>query len=126
MTGSRLLEWRVGSRRFGTPVSGVREILEARVATRIPGTPAEILGLVNVRGTIITVIDGRTLFGEARAEDPAAILVLELEGRAVGVAVSEVLDLRDADQADVAGVEVPDLAAQVGPLFAPDGVGRAL
>ncbi len=126
MTGSRLLEWRVGSRRFGTPVSGVLEILEARVATRIPGAPSEILGLVNVRGTIITVVDGRTLFGEARAGDPSAILVIELEGRAIGVAVSEVLDLRDADQADVGGVEVPDLAAHVGPLFAPDGVGRAL
>lgn len=126
MSGSRLLEWRVGSRRFGTPVSGILEILEARVATRIPGAPSEILGLVNVRGSIITVIDGRALFGEAPDGDPGAILVIELQGRAVGMVVSEVLDLRDADQADSAGVEVPDLAAQVGPLFGPDRVGRVL
>jgi len=126
VSGTRLLEWRVGSRRFGTPVSGVLEILDARPATRIPGAPPEILGLVNVRGKIITVIDGRTLFGELRAGDPAAILVIELQGRAVGVAVSEVLDLLDADQADAAGVDVPDLAAHAGPLFGPDPVGRAV
>lgn len=126
MSGTRLLEWRVGSRRFGTPVSGILEILEARVTTRIPGAPLEILGLANVRGSIITVVDGRALFGESRAGDPGAVLVIELQGRAVGVAVSEVLDLCDADQAESSGLEVPDLAAQAGPLFAPDRIGRAL
>ena len=125
MSGTRILEWRVESRRFGTPVSGILEILEARSAIRIPGAPPEILGLVNVRGTILTVIDGRTLFGEIRSGDPGAILVIEVQGRAVGVAVSEVLDLLDAGQADSAGVDVPDLAAHAGRLFGPDPVGRA-
>jgi hypothetical protein len=55
----RLLVFRVGPLLCATEAERVREILPRLVATRIPGAPAVVAGLVNVRGTLVTVVDGR-------------------------------------------------------------------
>jgi purine-binding chemotaxis protein CheW len=76
------------------PVEAVREIIPAQPATRIPGAPAAVDGLVNVRGTLLTVVDAHTLLG--RTAEPGvegSILVVELGGKYVGFEVGEVLDL---------------------------------
>lgn len=116
----RLLLWRVGSERYGVPLSQVREVLAPHPLTRIPSAPAVVRGLANVRGTVVTVLDGRLLFGYP-AEDPAeSLIVLALPGRVVGLEVDEVVDLGER-QASGDWIEqeylVPDLERLIAPLF---------
>jgi purine-binding chemotaxis protein CheW len=98
--------FRIGDLTCAAPAARVREVLPRLPATRIPGVPGAVEGLVNLRGGLLTVIDGHVLLG--RSADPAAeggILVLDLEGRRFGLTVSEVLDFAELPAASVAGRE---------------------
>ena len=72
----------------------VREILPPSPATRLPGAPPYVRGLINVRGTVITVIDlVFRLFGHpARPEGP--VMLIEHQNRVIGVAVDEVIEVQ--------------------------------
>ena len=74
--------------------AAAREILPPQTATRIPGAPEAVVGLVNVRGALLTLFDGHRLLGqEPDATTEGAILVVDHGGRRAGLAVSEVSDL---------------------------------
>src|SRR2546425_6393777 len=60
---ARLLVFRVGSLACATEVDQVREILPRLPTTRIPGAPPVVAGLVNVRGTLVTVVEGWRALG---------------------------------------------------------------
>jgi purine-binding chemotaxis protein CheW len=91
----------------------VREIIPLRRATRLPSTPPYVMGLINVRGSIITVIDlARRLQGTPVGAGGAIVLV-EHDGRTIGVAVDEVLEVRRVR---------PDEIAPPGPEHAGGGV----
>ncbi|HEU4565288.1 MAG TPA: chemotaxis protein CheW [Gemmatimonadaceae bacterium] len=79
----------------------VREIIPLRRTTRLPGAPSYIAGLINVRGTIVTVLDlGARLGGRPVAGDASVVLVEE-RGKLVGVAVDEVLEVLRLAPADI-------------------------
>ena len=72
----------------------MREILPPPPATRLPGAPAYVRGLINVRGTVITVIDlvARVYGHPARPDGP--IMLIEHQNLLIGVAVDEVVEVR--------------------------------
>jgi purine-binding chemotaxis protein CheW len=85
---------------YAIDVEDAREILPMRRMTRLPGAPAHVLGLINVRGTIVTVIDlARRLEPDRSAtpSDEAAILLVRRGQGFVGLAIQEVLDVRPLD-----------------------------
>ena len=91
------LLFRVGQDLYGSTVSNAQEAIPLRKATRVPGAPAFVRGLINVRGTIVTVIDLGVRLDAARpvATDGSILLVRQNGGdRIVGVVVDEVLDVR--------------------------------
>ena len=72
----------------------VREILPPPPATRLPGSPSYVRGLINVRGTVVTVIDlVMRLYGHASRPD-GPIMLLEHQNRVIGVAVDEVVEVQ--------------------------------
>lgn len=87
---------RVAGRVVGVELGSVREIIPARRPTRLPGAGTFVAGLVNVRGTIVTVIDlaARLGGGDAPAKGTGSIVLIEHGAKLVGVAVDEVLDVR--------------------------------
>ena len=105
MSAHKLLLFRTGGRVFAVDAGAVREILPAAPSTRIPGAPAAVRGLANVRGTLVTVVDAAAAIGigdaaAAPAADGSGILVLiERMAQPVGLAVDEVLDLATVDDA---------------------------
>lgn len=105
--GSRLLLYRIGSVLCGTPVTAVREVIPAMKPTRIPGASEAVAGLVNVRGQLLTVVDGRCALGGRSETAPGSVLVLARGERAVGLAVDEVLDLADAPTEAPDGADTP-------------------
>jgi purine-binding chemotaxis protein CheW len=104
--------FRVGDLLCAAPASRVREVLPRLPATRIPGVPAAVEGLVNVRGGLLTVLDGHVLLGRPpRPEDEGAILLVEVAERRFGLIVSQVLDFVElppeavAQREDLPGVD---------------------
>ncbi len=107
----RLLIFRVGQLVCAAEAEAVREILPRLAATRIPGAAPAVAGLVNVRGTLVTAVDGWRILGQPAPEEGAgSIILLEVgsggggggpagrptdgaPGRLVGFLVDEVLDL---------------------------------
>ena len=94
--------FRIGEVICAAPAGIVREILPRLPATRIPGVPDVVEGLVNVRGSLLTVLDGHLLLQqERRSSDEGAIVVLEVKGRNYGLGVGQVLDFLEVPAASV-------------------------
>lgn len=86
--------------------TSVREIIPSGPSTRIPGASASVAGLVNLRGTLLTVVDARRAVGSADTEAEAeSILVMEQGERVYGLAVDEVLDLVEVSSEELAAGE---------------------
>ena len=96
----RTLLFRVGATVYGCDIDDIREIVPHRQATRLPGAPPYVQGLINLRGTIVTVLDlaARLEVGRAPVSDGSIMLVpVANSSRLVGLAVGEVLDVRSVD-----------------------------
>jgi len=96
----RLLVFRVGTLACAAAAETVREILPHLDATRIPGAPAVVAGVVNVRGTLVTVVEGWRALGQpVPAGDAASTVILEFAGghKIAGFTVDEVIDLLSVD-----------------------------
>ena len=97
----RLLVFRVGNLVCAAEVDAVREILPRLPTTRIPGAPPVVAGLVNVRGTLVTVVEGwRALgqpepaVGQTNGAAGSTVLLEVGEGRKLaGFTVDEVMDM---------------------------------
>ena len=98
----RLLLWRAGATRCAAPIERLREVLPALPLTMLPGAPDAVLGVANVRGTLVTVVDGRRILGESDRLAPDATVLVDLHGKPVGLAVDSVEDLVEVDDADLA------------------------
>jgi len=116
---ARLLVFRVGALACAAEVDQVREILPRLPTTRIPGAPPVVAGLVNVRGTLVTVVEGWRALGQSAppvsppppphlAASPAepsesvvgSLVILEVAGdagngarRLIGFSVDELVDM---------------------------------
>ncbi|MBB4153209.1 purine-binding chemotaxis protein CheW [Sphingomonas jinjuensis] len=90
----------LGEEEFGLPVTSVREILDHRPAYRVPDAPSWFLGLTDVRGLSVPMVDLRARMGMMQSEPTVAtrILVVDLPGRgseplSLGLVVDRVLDV---------------------------------
>ncbi|MCG8053883.1 MAG: chemotaxis protein CheW [Candidatus Thiodiazotropha endolucinida] len=91
---------------YGINVMQVQEVLRVTEIAPVPGAPSYVLGIVNLRGNVVTVIDTRKRFGLPSVEvsDNSRIVVIESEKQVVGIlvdAVAEVVELRE-DEIDAA------------------------
>ena len=88
----RLLVFRLGDLTCAAELVRVREVLPTQAPTRVPGAPPAVAGLINVRGVLVPLFDGRRALGQSPTSD-GAIMLVEIAGRPVGFAVDEVVDL---------------------------------
>ena len=96
LLASPTLLFRVGAALYGSEVSDTREVIPQRPMTRVPGAPPFVRGLINIRGTIVTVLDLAMRLDATRAPTEAgSILLVRHRGgdRIVGIIVDEVLDV---------------------------------
>ena len=91
------LLFRVGDVEYVVPAEDVLQVQAYEGVTALPGAPAHVTGLMQVRGRVVPVIDLRRRFGLAEAERPEArVVVVQLEGRTVGLladSAKRVLDI---------------------------------
>ncbi len=103
---TQYLTFNVGEELFAVDVGQVREVLELSAITRIPNSPPFMRGVINVRGSVVPVVDMRRKFGlppvEHTVETCIVVMEVELEGEQVVLgalvdAVEEVIELEPKD-----------------------------
>lgn len=92
----QLVSFQLGQEEFGVEITKVQEIILMGEITRVPQTPPYIKGLINLRSTVIPIVDLRLRFGlpEQPTTDETRIMVVNVRGKTVGIvvdAVNEVL-----------------------------------
>src|SRR6478736_6219180 len=90
-----MLVFKLGSEEYGVDILKVQEIRGYEKVTPIPSAPAYLKGVVNLRGTIVPVIDLRVKFGmnEPRYDAFTVVVILRLAQRVIGVVVDGVSDV---------------------------------
>lgn len=114
---ARTLLFRVGETIYGTDIADIREVIPYRRVTRLPGAPACVQGLVNLRGTLVTVIDlGQRLDAARPPVRRGSILIAAVGTRITGIAVDDVMDVRTvlADELTAAGTTFDGLVRGLG------------
>ena len=103
---AQYLTFQVADAEYGVGILQVREIIEYDTITRVPHAPAAVRGVINLRGSVVPVVDLAVKFGlpESRITKRSCVIVVEcvLDGEltVMGVlcdAVSQVIDLTAAD-----------------------------
>ena len=100
-----VLQWvtfRLSGETYGVNVMQVQEVLRYTEIAPVPGAPDYVLGIINLRGNVVTVIDTRNRFGLASGEltDNTRIVIIEAEGHVIGIlvdSVAEVVYLRQSE-----------------------------
>lgn len=107
----QLVIFRLEKHTYAIELESIREIITFRHATRLPGAPPHVAGLVNVRGTIVTVVDlGERFEGRPSAQEGAPVLLVDHADKVIGLAVHEALEARtvDADALDRGAAEASE------------------
>lgn len=89
----RLLVFRVAELACAVRAVLVREIVPGLSATRIPGAVDAVVGLINVRGHLMTLVDSRRALGYPPEEHHGPIILLDVARQTVGLKVDSVVDL---------------------------------
>lgn len=97
-TGATLevVEFLLGGERYGIESRCVREVCPVREITPLPGTPEFVLGIVNVRGQVLTVIDLRRVLqlGARGLSDLNQVVIVRVDGREVGILADAIAGVR--------------------------------
>lgn len=87
---------------YGINVMQVKEVLRISEIAPVPGAPTYVLGIINLRGNVVTVVDTRSRFGlmPNEIDDSSRIVIIESDEQVVGIlvdSVAEVVDLRASE-----------------------------
>lgn len=97
------LSFRLGAEEYGIDILKVQEIRGYEQPTKIANAPAFIKGVVNLRGTIVPIIDLRIKFGLDQADYNSftVVIILNVANRVVGVVVDSVSDVLELTQEQI-------------------------
>ena len=108
----QMVTFRLQDETYGINVMQVQEVLRYTEIAPVPGAPHYVLGIINLRGNVVTVIDTRSRFGLAASDvdDSTRIVIIEAEKQVIGIlvdSVAEVVYLRgsEIDSAPNVGTE---------------------
>ena len=121
--GSQLLTFMLAGEEYGVDILRVQEIKGWDSATPIPNAPAYIRGVINLRGTIVPIIDMRRRFGLEAVEYGPITVVIVLKvmsesgdtSRTMGIVVDAVSDVYNVDNDDIK--PAPDFGSVVDVAF---------
>ena len=100
---SRWVTFRLDHETYGIDVMQVREVLRSTEVSPVPGAPAYVLGIISLRGNVVTIIDLRDRFGLSSREtdDASRILILESGDYVVGFLVDSVREVVELSASEV-------------------------
>jgi len=101
-----VLQWvtfKLGKETYAINVMQIREVLRYSTIAPVPGAPHFVLGIINLRGSVVTVIDTRIRFGLAAGtiSDSTRIVILETASHTIGILVDSVAEVVYLNQSEI-------------------------
>ncbi|SEI46119.1 purine-binding chemotaxis protein CheW [Allopseudospirillum japonicum] len=95
--------FRLAEETYGINVMQVQEVLRYTEIAPVPGAPDYVLGIINLRGNVVTVIDTRKRFGlmSSDVSDATRIVIIEAEKQVVGILVDSVSEVVYLNQSEI-------------------------
>ena len=122
--GSQFLTFQLGEELYGVDILRVQEIKGYTAVTKIPNTPPHIKGVLNLRGTIVPIVELRTKFGMDTIDYTmfTVIVVVVVREKIMGLVVDAVSDVLNIDKKDIQ--PAPQFGAKVDVSFL-NGIGKS-
>lgn len=110
--------FRIGDSRLIASMSEVKEILDLPEYTLVPGVKSWIVGVANVRGSLLPILDMKSyLLGEdIKQRQKGRVIVIDYKGFNTGLIVEEVYGMRHFREGD-ATVEIPEVPEDISPYI---------
>lgn len=108
----RYLEFTLGEEHFAIPLLQVRELISVPETTEVPFSPKYFVGIMNLRGQVISIIDLRTKMGIKNTEEltEEAVIIVEYGNISLGVIVDEICKVLAVDESKIQ--EIPSIEAK--------------
>ena len=99
----RWIAFELGDEVYGVEVKRVREILRISDILPVPGSPDCVLGITNIRGNVVTVVDGRKRINLSPVDhtDTTRMIVMESNDDVVAIVVDNVSDIIDLPESSI-------------------------
>jgi purine-binding chemotaxis protein CheW len=122
--GNQFLTFQLGDELYGVDILRVQEIKGYTTVTKIPNTPPHIKGVLNLRGTIVPIVELRTKFGMPTIDYTmfTVIVVVVVKEKIMGLVVDAVSDVLNIDRKDIQ--PPPQFGAKVDVSFL-NGIGKS-
>lgn len=113
LSAGEYLTFTLGGETYGIEILKVQEIRSYEIATKIANTPDFIKGVINLRGSIVPIVDLRMRFNLSSVEynDFTVVIILNLNNRIIGIVVDSVSDVLALTSTQIS--PVPDLVASI-------------
>jgi len=101
-----ILQWvtyQLEEETYGINVMQVQEVLRITEIAPVPGAPDYVIGIINLRGNVVTVIDTRRRFGlmSIESDDQTRIIIVEVNGNVIGMLVDSVAEVVYLHQSEI-------------------------
>lgn len=122
------LTFRLDQEEYGIDILKVQEIRGYEQPTRIANAPAFIKGVVNLRGTIVPIVDMRLKFNCAQADYNSftVVIILNLRDRVVGIVVDSVSDVMELSAENIRSAPDVESAIDNGCILGLGSVGERM
>ncbi len=122
--GNQFLTFSLGEELYGVDILRVQEIKGYTAVTKIPNTPPHIKGVLNLRGTIVPIVELRTKFGMPTIDYTmfTVIVVVVVQDKVMGLVVDAVSDVLDIGKKDIQ--PAPEFGSKIDVTFI-SGIGKS-
>ena len=97
----QIVVFKLGEEHFAVETDRVQGINDIMSITRVPKAPAYIKGLINLRGSIKSLVDLNLLLDVNRGNEQNNIIILTVEDEEIGISVDEVEEVLDIDEKSI-------------------------
>ncbi len=100
---SRWVTFSLENETYGIDVMQIREVLRTPEISPVPGAPVYVLGIINLRGNVVAIIDTRSRFGlpSREVDDASRIVILEAGDYVVGFLVDSVSEVAELNNGEI-------------------------
>jgi purine-binding chemotaxis protein CheW len=99
--GGKFLTFLLAGEEYGVEILKVHEIMAMLPVTRVPRTPDHVRGVINLRGKVIPIVDLRRKFGMSDQTEETCIIVVQVRGLSIGIAVDQVNEVLNIATGDI-------------------------
>lgn len=109
----QIVVFKLGDEHFAVETDRVQGINDVMSITRVPKAPAYIKGLINLRGSIKSLVDLNLLLDVSHGNEQNNIIILTVEDEEIGISVDEVEEVLDIDEKSIQKLDKDNDKAQL-------------